>query len=62
VQVKLRSSTVDLLAAEFAAAVAAGDMDAADGWAAAAMHMARREADRPSGQGRWTDAIADRHC
>jgi len=53
---------VDLLAAEFAAAVAAGDMDAADGWAAAAMHMARREADRPSGQGRWTDAIADRHC
>lgn len=44
--VKLRTSTTELLAREFADAVAAGDLDAAEGWLATAEMVARRQADR----------------
>ena len=43
--VKTRSSTLDLLAAEFAAAVAEGDMDKAEGWLATATLVAARQAE-----------------
>jgi hypothetical protein len=44
--VKLRKSSHIVASEEFAAAVEMGNWDAADGWAAAAMYAARRNADR----------------
>jgi hypothetical protein len=43
--VKLRTATADLVAREFANAAAAGAFDRAEGWAAIATFIARREAD-----------------
>jgi hypothetical protein len=43
--VKLRTSTIDLIAAEFARATADGDPERAEGWLATAMLVAAREAD-----------------
>jgi hypothetical protein len=40
--VRFRRSTLDLLAAEFAAAVADGDLDAAEGWLVMADRVAAR--------------------
>lgn len=42
---KLRTSTLDLLAAEFASATAEGDLERAEGWLATATLVAAREAD-----------------
>jgi hypothetical protein len=44
--VKLRASTLDRIAKAYAEAVAAGDLDAAEGWFATARYVADREADR----------------
>jgi len=44
--VKLRTSTLDRVATAYAEAVAAGDLDAAEGWFATARYVAEREADR----------------
>jgi hypothetical protein len=44
--VKLRTSTLDRVAKAYAEAVAAGDLDAAEGWFATARYVAEREADR----------------
>jgi len=44
--VKLRTSTLDRVATAYAEAVAAGDLDAAEGWFATARYVAAREADR----------------
>ena len=44
--VKLRASTLDRVATAYAEAVAAGDLDAAEGWFATARYVAEREPDR----------------
>jgi hypothetical protein len=44
--VKFRASTLDRVATAYAEAVAAGDLDAAEGWFATARYVAEREADR----------------
>ena len=54
--VKLRTSTLDRVATAYAEAVAAGDLDAAEGWFATARYVAEREADR---QGGWRAARAN---
>jgi hypothetical protein len=46
--VKLRPTTLDRIATAYAEAVAAGDLDAAEGWFATARYVADREADRRS--------------
>ena len=45
-RVKLRTSTTELLARAFAESVAAGDLEAAEGWLATAGMVARRQTDR----------------
>ena len=45
-EVKLRTSTTELLARAFAESVAAGDLQAAEGWLATAEMVARRQDDR----------------
>jgi hypothetical protein len=44
--VKLRPSTLDRVATAYAEAVAAGDLEAAEGWFATARYVAERDADR----------------
>jgi hypothetical protein len=43
---RFRTSTLDLIAREFAEAVADGDEARAEGWLATASYAARREAER----------------
>lgn len=43
---KLRASTLDLIAKEYAEATASGDFERAEGWFATATLVAAREADR----------------
>jgi hypothetical protein len=43
---KLRTSTLDLIAKEYAEAAASGDFEQAEGWFATAKLVAAREADR----------------
>ncbi|MEA2555631.1 MAG: hypothetical protein QOI60_962 [Actinomycetota bacterium] len=43
---KLRTSTLDLIAKEYAEATASGDFERAEGWFATAKLAAAREADR----------------
>jgi hypothetical protein len=43
---RIRTSTTELLAREFAEAVAAGDFAVAEGWLATADMVARRQSDR----------------
>lgn len=43
---KLRASTLDLIAKEYAEAAASGDFERAEGWFATAKLVAAREADR----------------
>jgi hypothetical protein len=50
--VKLRTSTLDLLAREYAEAVADGDFERAEGWLATAAFVADREVDRTLSQRR----------
>jgi hypothetical protein len=50
--VKLRTSTLDLLAREYAQAVADGDFERAEGWLATAALVANREVDRGMPPGR----------
>ena len=45
---KLRASTLDRVAKAYAESVAAGDLEAAEGWFATARYVAQREADRKS--------------
>jgi hypothetical protein len=40
---RLRTATIDLVAAEFADAIASGDNDRAEGWLATALWVERRQ-------------------
>ena len=57
---KRRISTLDLLTAEFAAAVAAGEMDEAEGWLVMAQRVASRGPATPERDRRdaWIRATA----
>lgn len=58
-RMRLRTPTLDLLASEFAQAVARGDNDQAEGWLAVAQAVAVRQRDRrPRAWRLWTTAGA----
>jgi hypothetical protein len=48
--VKLRTSSLDLLAAEFASAVASQEHERAEGWLRVAMHVAQRRSPGAGGR------------
>jgi hypothetical protein len=65
--VKIRTPTHDLLLNEFAAAVAVGALDEAEGWVRAAIYATRRDEDRrislcPAGFRRSAGATVKPHC
>jgi hypothetical protein len=57
--VKLRNTTLGRIEQAFAAAVAAGDYEAAEGWLATALFVADRQADR-KGEARGARALTSR--
>ncbi|MEO8477654.1 MAG: hypothetical protein ABI572_11485 [Actinomycetota bacterium] len=58
---KFRASTLDRVATAYAEAVAAGDLEAAEGWFATARYVADREAERERApRASWPPARARR--